>query len=106
MRTKLAAFALTATLISSAVVYAQDTIKIGDVNSYKAMAISTIHYKRGAELAIDQINAACGVARNLSSLLVTTAAIPARRSDQPKNLSRASRSPCSRGQSFRMSAWQ
>ena len=61
MRTKLAAFALTATLISSAVVYAQDTIKIGDVNSYKVMAISTIHYKRGAELAIDQINAAGGV---------------------------------------------
>ena len=40
---------------------AQDTIKIGDINSYKAMASSTVHYKRGADLAIDEINAAGGV---------------------------------------------
>jgi branched-chain amino acid transport system substrate-binding protein len=61
MWTKSAALALAATLISSAPGYAQDSIKIGDINSYKLMAISTIHYKRGAELAIDQINAAGGV---------------------------------------------
>lgn len=61
MWTKSAAFALAGTLISSAFVYAQDTIKVGDINSYKLMALSTIHYKRGAELAIDQINAAGGV---------------------------------------------
>jgi len=54
-------------LISCAVVLglspasAQDTIKIGDLNSYKAMASGTVHYKRGAELAIEQINAAGGV---------------------------------------------
>jgi branched-chain amino acid transport system substrate-binding protein len=40
---------------------AEDTIKIGDINSYKAMASSTIHYKRGADLAIAEINAAGGV---------------------------------------------
>jgi len=40
---------------------AQDPIKIGDINSYKAMASSTAHYKRGADLAIDEINAAGGV---------------------------------------------
>ena len=40
---------------------AQETIKIGDINSYKAMASSTVHYKRGADLAIDEINAAGGV---------------------------------------------
>jgi branched-chain amino acid transport system substrate-binding protein len=40
---------------------AEDTIKIGDINSYKTMASSTIHYKRGAELAIEEINAAGGV---------------------------------------------
>jgi branched-chain amino acid transport system substrate-binding protein len=40
---------------------AQDTIKIGDINSYKAMASSTVHYKRGAELAIEEVNAAGGV---------------------------------------------
>jgi len=61
MWTKSAAFALAGTLISSAFGYAQDTIKVGDINSYKLMALSTIHYKRGAELAIDQINAAGGV---------------------------------------------
>jgi len=61
MWTKSAAFALAGTLISSAFAYAQDTIKVGDINSYKLMALSTIHYKRGAELAIDQINAAGGV---------------------------------------------
>jgi branched-chain amino acid transport system substrate-binding protein len=41
--------------------HAQETIKIGDVNSYKLMAASTIHYKRGADLAIEEINAAGGL---------------------------------------------
>src|SRR5262245_59398328 len=105
MWTKSAALALAATLISPAVVYAQDSIKIGDINSYKLMAISTIHYKRGAELAIDQINAAGGVL-GMSSLRVMTAAIQARRSVEPKNLSRATKSRCSRGRSCQMSVWQ
>jgi branched-chain amino acid transport system substrate-binding protein len=40
---------------------AEDAIKIGDINSYKTMAASTVHYRRGAELAIEQINDAGGV---------------------------------------------
>jgi len=61
MRNGLALLAFSAALAAPVWAEAQDTIKIGDVNSYKLMAISTIHYKRGAELAIEQINAAGGV---------------------------------------------
>lgn len=61
MRNGLAFLAFSAALAAPVWAEAQDTIKIGDVNSYKLMAISTIHYKRGAELAIEQINAAGGV---------------------------------------------
>ena len=50
-----------AVLLGLAPASAEDTIKIGDINSYKVMASSTVHYKRGAELAIEQINAAGGV---------------------------------------------
>ena len=40
---------------------AADTIKIGDINSYKSLPAHTIPYKQGAELAIEQINADGGV---------------------------------------------
>jgi branched-chain amino acid transport system substrate-binding protein len=40
---------------------AQDSIKIGDINSYKSLPAHTIPYKQGAELAIEQINAKGGV---------------------------------------------
>lgn len=38
-----------------------DTIKIGDINSYKRLPAHTIPYKRGAQLAIEHINAKGGV---------------------------------------------
>ena len=40
---------------------AADTIKIGDINSYKRLPAHTIPYKKGTELAIDMINNAGGV---------------------------------------------
>ena len=40
---------------------AVDTIKIGDINSYKRLPAHTIPYKKGTELAIDMINNAGGV---------------------------------------------
>jgi len=40
---------------------AQDTIKIGEVNSYKAQPAFLGPYKKGMELAIDEVNAAGGV---------------------------------------------
>jgi branched-chain amino acid transport system substrate-binding protein len=41
--------------------HAQGTIKIGEVNSYKAQAAFLEPYKKGMELAVDEINAAGGV---------------------------------------------
>lgn len=40
---------------------AQDVIKIGEINSYKAQPAFLEPYKKGMELAIDQINAAGGL---------------------------------------------
>lgn len=40
---------------------AQDTIKIGEINSYKAQPAFLEPYKKGMELAVEEINAAGGV---------------------------------------------
>ena len=40
---------------------AQDTIKIGELNSYKGQPAFLEPYKRGWEMAVDEINAAGGV---------------------------------------------
>ena len=50
-----------ATLIASPQVMAQNTIKIGEINSYKAQPAFLEPYKKGMELAVDQINAAGGL---------------------------------------------
>lgn len=42
-------------------VLAQDVVKIGDINSYKAQPAHLENYKRGMELAIEQVNATGGV---------------------------------------------
>ena len=49
---------LTASLVSA---QAQDLIKIGEINSYKAQPAFLEPYKKGMELAIEEINAAGGV---------------------------------------------
>jgi branched-chain amino acid transport system substrate-binding protein len=50
-----------ATLIASPQVMAQGTIKIGEINSYKAQPAFLEPYKKGMELAVDQINATGGL---------------------------------------------
>lgn len=40
---------------------AQDTIRIGDINSYKRLPAHTIPYRNGVNLAVEQINAKGGV---------------------------------------------
>ena len=40
---------------------AQNTIKIGDINSYKAMAANMGPYRKGVDLAVEEINATGGV---------------------------------------------
>ncbi|MBV8393569.1 MAG: ABC transporter substrate-binding protein [Alphaproteobacteria bacterium] len=41
--------------------FAQDTVKIGEINSYKVFAAFLDPYKKGIELAVDEINAGGGV---------------------------------------------
>src|SRR5690606_22177931 len=47
--------------IATTSVWAQDTIKIGELNSYKTQPAFLGPYKKGMELAVEQINAAGGV---------------------------------------------
>ena len=53
--------ALAATLAMMAPAYAQGVIKIGELNSYKAQPAFLEPYKKGMELAVEEINAAGGV---------------------------------------------
>ncbi|OOG44595.1 ABC transporter substrate-binding protein [Polaromonas sp. A23] len=48
-------------MVSLATAQAQGVIKIGEVNSYKAQPAFLEPYKKGMELAVDEINAAGGV---------------------------------------------
>jgi branched-chain amino acid transport system substrate-binding protein len=65
---KLAAAAALAT--ASVAVPAQDTIKIGELNSYKTQPAFLGPYKKGMELAVEQINAAGGVGGKALQLIV------------------------------------
>jgi branched-chain amino acid transport system substrate-binding protein len=56
-----AVLALLATLLAGNTAHAQDAIRIGDINSYKAMAANMAPYRKGVDLAVEQINAAGGV---------------------------------------------
>jgi branched-chain amino acid transport system substrate-binding protein len=61
MQARSAALGLLATLIAGGTAHAQGAIKIGDINSYKAMAANMAPYRKGVDLAVEQINAAGGV---------------------------------------------
>ena len=52
---------LAATLAMMAPAHAQGVIKIGEINSYKAQPAFLEPYKKGMELAVEEINAAGGV---------------------------------------------
>lgn len=56
-----AVVALAAMIVSVPRADAQETIKIGDLNSYKRLPAFTIPYKQGVDLAVEHINAAGGV---------------------------------------------
>ena len=58
-RVPLLAFAALAAL--AAPVFAQETVKVGELNSYKSQPAFLEPYKRGLELAIEEINKAGGV---------------------------------------------
>ncbi|MGX1305922.1 branched-chain amino acid transport system substrate-binding protein [Amorphus suaedae] len=58
---KLAAAALLAAGLGTGTALAQDTIKIGELNSYKAIPAFLEPYQKGMELAVAEVNAAGGV---------------------------------------------
>jgi branched-chain amino acid transport system substrate-binding protein len=53
--------ALAASVVSSLPAAAQDTIKIGELNSYKSQPAFLDPYKKGMDLAVDEINGKDGV---------------------------------------------
>jgi branched-chain amino acid transport system substrate-binding protein len=57
----LAASALAVALAAPAAVHAQGTIKIGELNSYKVFPAFLEPYRKGWELALEEVNAAGGV---------------------------------------------
>src|SRR5579872_3372385 len=57
----LCALALIASAAASAPAAAEDTIKIGEINSYSALPAFTEPYRKGWQLALEEINAAGGV---------------------------------------------
>src|SRR2546427_5591939 len=63
---------VTATVLAlaAATALAQSTIKIGEVNSYKVQPAFLEPYKKGMELAVEQINAAGGVNGKKLQLIV------------------------------------
>ena len=61
MWTKLFPLALVATAALTTAATAQNTIKVGELNSYKVAPAFLDPYKRGIDLAIEEINAAGGV---------------------------------------------
>jgi len=73
-----------ATLATSAT--AQQTIKIGELNSYKAQPAFLDSYKKGWEMAIEEINAKGGViGKKLEVISRDDGAIRATPCVQPKN---------------------
>ncbi len=59
-KTIVSAAALATATVFSAASWADGTIKIGDINSYTRLPGHTVPYKRGAQLAIEHINAKRG----------------------------------------------
>lgn len=57
-----AAFVAVASLVSGAVAMAAEPVKIGDINSYSLIPAFTLPYRNGWRLAVEEINAAGGIA--------------------------------------------
>ena len=56
-----AALVAAVSMLAAAPAAAQDVIKIGEINSYKAQPAFLEPYRKGMELAVEQVNAAGGV---------------------------------------------
>lgn len=69
-RNLMRATAAAALALTLAPVFAQGVIKIGEVNSYKAQPAFLEPYKKGMELAVEQVNASGGIAGRKLQLVV------------------------------------
>ena len=71
-RRKFTAIAMTAALgaIISGTALAQKTIRIGEINSYKAQPAFLDPYKKGMDLAVEEVNAAGGVLGRKLELII------------------------------------
>lgn len=63
-------FGVVVLVAASTSVWAQDVIKIGELNSYKSQPAFLAPYKKGMELAVEQINAAGGINGKTLQLIV------------------------------------
>ena len=61
MQARSAALMLFAAMLAGNTARADGVIKIGDINSYKAMAANMGPYRKAMDLAVEQINSAGGV---------------------------------------------
>jgi len=61
MQARSVALMLFAALLAGNTARADGVIKIGDINSYKAMAANMGPYRKAVDLAVEQINSAGGV---------------------------------------------
>ena len=68
-RTLLASTVMTALMSAAVLSHAQGVIKIGEVNSYKVQPAFLEPYKKGMELAVEEINAAGGLNGKLIQLI-------------------------------------
>ena len=74
---------------------AQSEIKIGEINSYSLLPAFTEPYRKGWQLAVEEINAAGGInGKNSSSSPRMTAASRPTRRPRPTNWCRARTSRC------------
>jgi branched-chain amino acid transport system substrate-binding protein len=69
-RWKINALALTFLMAATVAAQAQNIIKIGEINSYKAQPAFLEPYRKGMELAVEEINTAGGVNGNKLELIV------------------------------------
>jgi branched-chain amino acid transport system substrate-binding protein len=60
MVVRFCAIALGVTMLASGTASAQGVIKVGDINSHKAMASNMVPYRKGVDLAVEEVNAAGG----------------------------------------------
>jgi branched-chain amino acid transport system substrate-binding protein len=61
MMSRVPLLACAALMALAAPAFAQDTVKVGELNSYKTQPAFLEPYKRGLELAVEEINKAGGV---------------------------------------------